>query len=501
MHFRLLTVLLACAGGAWLTAQPAAPAAEYFFHHDHVIGTSLDLHVITATEADAAACEQAVLAEIERLRQIFSTYDPASEINRLNRVGVPVPISADMLAVLREYDNRQRLSHGAFNGQLGELVRVWKNAEQEGQEPDAATLARIVEQINRPGWEVDAARRTVTRLTDQPLNLNSVARGYIIQRAATAARTRVPALRGLLLNLGGDLSVWDPDGTGWTVAVQDPARPEDNAPPRTLLRLRDRAVASSGNYERYYTINGKLYSHIFDPRTGRPAEGVAGSTVVARDNITANALATTLCVLPPAEGLALVAATPGAECLVIAADGKEHRSAGWAALELPRAAQAGGDKGKAGGWPEGFQVNIELTLPTPKGGRKVRRPYVAVWAENADGKPVRTVTVWGKQPRWIPELTRWWKFARDDRKLVKAVTRATRAPGKYHLAWDGKDDQGKPLPKGTYTLHVEVHREHGKHVTQTGKIVCGEEPARITLAANAETGETVVEYAKKKATP
>jgi hypothetical protein len=131
----------------------------------------------------------------------------------------------------------------------------------------------------------------------------------------------------------------------------------------------------------------------------------------------------------------------------------------------------------------------------------VRRPYVAVWAENADGKTVRTVTVWGNQPRWIPELTRWWKIARDDRKLVQAVTRATRAPGKYTLAWDGKDDQGKLLPRGTYTLHVEVHREHGKHVTQTGKIVCAEEPAHITLAANAETGETVVEYGKKKATP
>ena len=85
----------------------------------------------------------------------------------------------------------------------------------------------------------------------------------------------------------------------------------------------------------------------------------------------------------------------------------------------------------------------------------------------------------------------------DNRALVKAVTRATRAPGKYTIAWDGKDNAGKALPQGTYTIRVEVHREHGKHLYQTGKIVCGADPAKITLEKNAETEPTVVEYAKK----
>src|SRR5262249_37358966 len=152
------------------------------------------------------------------------------------------------------------------------------------------------------------------------------ARGYIIQRAAAAARARVPALCGLLLNLGGDLFVWGRDEAGrlgWTVGVQDPAHPEDNAPAVAVLRLRDQAVATSGAYQRYYAVGGKRFSHIFDPRTGRPAEGVASSTVVAPDNVTANILATTLCVLPPEEGLRLVAGTPGAKCLLVTADGRQ----------------------------------------------------------------------------------------------------------------------------------------------------------------------------------
>src|SRR5262249_25826172 len=160
-----------------------------------------------------------------------------------------------------------------------------------GDEPSAETLSGIVRTVNRPGWEIDQANQSVTRLTDQPLNLNSIGKGYIIQKAATAARSKVPALQGLLLNIGGDMRAWGTDGqgNGWAVGVQDPFRPEGNAPVVAAFRLNDRAIATSGGYQRFYTINGRRYSHIFDPRTGRPVESVASSTVIARDNVTANA--------------------------------------------------------------------------------------------------------------------------------------------------------------------------------------------------------------------
>src|SRR5471032_2240388 len=118
-----------------------------------------------------------------------------------------------------------------------------------------------------------------------------------------------------------------------SIGVQDPHHPEDNATPLAVVRLANAAIATSGGYERYYTINGQRHSHIFDPRTGRSANGAASATVIARDNVTANALATTLCVLTPEEGLRLVAATPGVECLLVTKDGKQMRSAGFALLE------------------------------------------------------------------------------------------------------------------------------------------------------------------------
>jgi thiamine biosynthesis lipoprotein len=508
--------LLLCAGVGWLALiacqRVAASKAEeeLYFHHDHILGTSLDVWLNGLDIAGVEDVEKTLLAEIERLRRIFSLYDEDSELVRLNRTREPMSVSAEMIDVLRLYEIWQERSHGAFSGQLGQLVFVWKEAEKKQQEPDATTLKRIVDDLRRPGWRIDETAHTVTRLAKQPLNLNSIAKGYIIQSAANAVLKNRPETKGLLLNLGGDLFVWGKDGSGqpgWTVGVQDPTQPQENAEPIARFRVHNRAVATSGGYERYYTIQGKRHSHLFDPRTGQSADGILSATVIATDNATANALATTLCILTPAAGLKLVASTPGAECLIVARDGTRHASGGLGAFLVAKNASKevevafqepkGDDKGAT--WPAGFQVNMALTIPESYDSPRFRKPYLAIWVENADAKPVRTIAVWGKDSRWIKELPQWWKFAKNDTALVKAVTRPTRAPGKYNLVWDGKSDKDASLPQGDYTIHVEVHREHGKLVRQSGKIACREAPAQITLTKNAETGDTLIEYAKKKA--
>src|SRR5262249_15867093 len=149
-------------------------------------------------------------------------------------------------------------------------------------------------------------------------------------------------------------------------------------------------------------------------------------------------------------------------------------------------------------WPEDRVLTIGLELPKPTmsiGGRGIRRPYVAVWIEDADGKPIRTLAVWGNG-KWLATLANWWKTPKDSPGA--AVTRATRAPGKYAPRRDGKDDKGRLVNQGTYTIHIEAHREHGKHCLQTGKIACEGEDTKVTLDKNDETEATLVQYAKKK---
>jgi hypothetical protein len=138
---------------------------------------------------------------------------------------------------------------------------------------------------------------------------------------------------------------------------------------------------------------------------------------------------------------------------------------------------------------------VAVELPNVAAAR-YRRPYVAVWVEDDKGKAVRTLGVWGNAPKYLKDLSDWWKIAKDDAGLVKAVARATRGPGKYELVWDGKDEKGNPVPRGTYTVRVEVHREFGAHLRQSGKIECLDKPAALKLEKNAETAETVVEFKK-----
>lgn len=465
-----------------------AEAVRQSFHHDRVLGTSLDVWHDGHEEN-----ETRVLAEIERLRRVFSTYDPESELNRLNRAETPFPLSHDMKHLLRAYEFRQDQTDNVLNGVTGALTQAWRDAERIGREPSQEWLDELVFRAAGPDWLIDEPTNTVSRFPDAELNLNSIAKGYILDRAAATMRSS-----NFVVNLGGDIAV---KGSA-LVAVQDPAEGE-NAKPLALLRLKDCSVATSGSYERGFTVAGVRHSHLIDPRTGRPADGVQSATVIAPNSETANALATACCILSTAESLALIASIPGTACLIVTAAGDIVRDPRFGSFEVAlqdKKDEKKEDKKPASAWPEGYQVKVDLELPKIAAGTRYRRPYVAVWFENAEAKSVRTLEVWGNSRKYWKDLSGWWKFAKGDDDLIKAVTKATRGPGKYTVSWDGKDDKGEPVPQGKYTLFVEVHREHGKHLTQSGKIECGAKEAALKLEKNAEAEETVATYGiiKKK---
>ncbi len=484
-------------GAATLPRQAARP---YTYHYENVLGTSLELKLLAASEADADRAGTAALAEIDREAKILSAWDPASEFSRwAAATGVATPVSPDLQEVLGLFDLWRERSGGALDASAEAVTRVWKAAAAAHRMPFPTEIAAAVAAVKAPHWTLDPAHATATHLDRTPLALNSFAKSYIVERAAQAALA-TPNVSAAVVNIGGDLVVRG----NWTepVSIADPKSDEENAEPIARLQVRNAAVATSGNYRRGVEIAGRHYSHIVDPRTGQPADHVISATVVAPGATDAGALATTLCVLNPEDGRRLADATPGVEYLLVASDGKRTESSGWKRLQaagmalspVPPPAPA------ADTWDTAYELTINLELSRIQDAR-ARRPYVAVWIEDPEKFPVRTLALWFQRDRWLPELKAWYRDDRarassEGKDITSSLSSATRPPGKYKLKWDGKDNKGNLVKAGKYTVCIEVAREHGTYQIARREMDFNGTPQEIQIPGNTEFASASLDYHK-----
>ncbi len=512
----LATVL--CGGG-----PVAVVAAEDFaFFHENVLGTSCELRVRADSKEAARCAEERVLCEVDRLTAIFSGYDPASEFSRWQAAADrPTRVSEELLEVLQASDSWRTRSDGAFDPRVEALSQLWTKTSRQGRPPTPRETAAALSLMAQTAWRLDPAAGTVLRTSACPLTLNAIAKGYIVERASETAREQCRGLRGLLLNIGGDLRVCG----DWaqTIGIANPRADSETTEPLVEIEVRSRSVATSGNYQRGFDIGGRHYSHIFDPRSGMPADRTVGATVIAPRGADADALAKVFSVLPVSESLRLAEAVPDVACLLVADDGQIFRSRRWSGYERPRPAvvamaplaaaieQPGAEPGKTAvprvEWEQDLELLVRFEINRPDGdNRRYRRPYLAVWIEDKDGLAVRTLTLWvqagGSGPRWIPELRRWHRGdqvrrALDDTSLVDTTARATRLPGKYDVIWDGKDDRGQQLGAGQYTVLIEAAREHGTYQIIQKSVTLAKEPFLEELKGNVEIKSATIAYRRK----
>jgi FAD:protein FMN transferase len=510
---------VACIAGVLLcvlASGAAPPATDYEFRHENVLGTSLELCVRADSVEAAQAAEERTLHEIDRLSAVFSGYDSSSEFSRWQAtIGTPTRVSPELFELLGASDRWREKSNGAFDPRVQALTQLWSRCARLDRLPTADEQAAARELMTRPAWRLDDAAATAEHLTVCPLSLNSIAKGFIIGRACAVALDQKRGARGVLLNIGGDIRVVG--DLSRTVGVAPPVGDSETAEPIARVEVRDRSVATSGNSQRGFRIRGRWYSHIFDPRGGAPAARVVGATVIAEHAADANALATTLNVLPVEDGLRLAASMPGFECLVVTADGQIRKSAGWSRYERPLTAPAAAatpvavvqdSKTVPGGtWSDSYEMRVNFEIAGPTGNsRRFRRPYVAVWIEDKGGLAARTLELWLQKqkpgPRWHRDLKQWFRDDQvrrqsEDTDLIDTIARATRPAGKYAVTWDGKDDHGKPLGPGIYTVCIEAAREHGTYQLIRKEVTIGDKPFAEELKGNVEIKSASVEYCRK----
>lgn len=484
---------------------PIVNAEDFRFQHEHVLGTSLELIVAAPNQSAADKIERRVLHEIDRQAAIFSRYDAQSELMQWQAGQIAsADLSAELVTVLKRAEHWRSVTDGAFDIRCGALTTLWENSARQGMVPSDQARQSMLSQLVRPPYQLSNSSQ-VDRLDTMAISLDGIAKGYILDAVCEMVQREFSSVRDFTINIGGDLRKLG--DAPLEISVVDPRHTAESARPlEKFVATQPIAMATSGDYRRYLEIAGRRYSHIFDPRSGLPVGEVTSASVVAENAADADALATALCVLGPVEGLAVIENLTATECCLVMQDGRVVHSSGWPLHSQTAAPQMlvmlqEEKKQESGLW-------VDFSLVRPQGGRGYRRPYVAVWLEDTDGFPVKTAVLWMQTeqpgPRWHRDLTRWYRNDRlrqvvEETELIGTISGATRGPGNYDAYFDGTDNAGKPLKPGTYTLCLEVAREHGSYQLIREKIEWGEKPiAKKDLKENAEMDKISYRYVPAK---
>jgi thiamine biosynthesis lipoprotein len=252
------------------------------------------VYTIASYGHDLARIREAVAAaldEVDRIDRLMSHYKNDSELSRVNREAAKAPIKAvpELFDFIAECLRYSRESGGAFDITVGPLMKAWGFFRGEGRMPGEAELARA---RNSVGYRhVVLNRKDGTIYFDRAgveIDLGGIAKGYAVDRAVAVLKQR--GVTSALISAGGSTiyALGAPPGKpAWEIEVQDPVERDKIA---TRVQLKDRALSVSGSYEKFFELNGKRYSHIMDPRTGLPVQGVLSVTVITRDGLSGDAL-------------------------------------------------------------------------------------------------------------------------------------------------------------------------------------------------------------------
>jgi thiamine biosynthesis lipoprotein ApbE len=479
------------------------PYSVYTSNYENVLGTSFELKVSAKNEMQAEVAEKVALDEIDRLSSILSSYDPNSEFSKWQKTqGSSIKISKELFEIFTLFDSWRNSTHGALDPAAGAVIAAWKSAEITQQVPLKSTLEKIVGDIKQQHWLLDSKEQTAIHKSQTPLVLNSFVKSYIIKKVAEKVM-EIKGVDGALVNIGGDIMVTGNHSE--RITISNPKADAENDMPISNLQISNKAVATSGNYRRGFSIDGNWYSHIIDPRSGNPVSHILSATVVAPNATDAGALATAFNVLTTKEAIALANGLNGIDYLIVTAEGEKIQSQGWKNIEASSIAKkekkeiASSQVGQKT-WNENYEVVIDLELARFEG--RVRRPFVAIWVEDSEKKTVRTLSLWYNKPRWLPDLKEWYHKNNSTYSTgaqnISSISSATRPAGSYSIKWDGKNDLGAFVKPDDYTIFIEVAREHGTYQMIKQEISCKNNPKQYELPKNTEVDAASISYRMKK---
>lgn len=292
------------------------------------MGTRMQIQVFTDDPEGARKAIDEAFAEMQRVSDLMSDWTRDSDVSRLNRAAgkEAVSISAETLDVLERAKAISELTDGAFSVTWAALGSLW-NFSPGAEDPSIPTEGRTqqrTELVDDAQLLLDKSKGTAKlQRAGMAVGLGGIAKGYAIDRAVDVLEAA--GFHDALIFAGGDIRVRGAKGDRpWLIGIQDPRAKGYFA----VLPMKSGAIATSGDYENYFTRDGVRYHHLLDPRTGRPARGVRSVTVVAQEGLSADGLATAAFVLGVEKGLELIENQANTEALFVDAQGQVTISSG-----------------------------------------------------------------------------------------------------------------------------------------------------------------------------
>lgn len=272
------------------------------------------------------------IKEYHELFDIYHVYEGIANLKTINdNAGIaPVKVDERIIQLLSDCKEFYENTNGMVNVAMGSVLSLWHEARSHGRDnpaaaklPDAEELKEAAKYMDFSAVVIDEAASTVY-ITDSrvQLDVGAVAKGWSVQQVAKNAPT------GLLISVGGNVCATGPkdeQGTAWVVGIQNPDMTEKFL---HTVYAKEGSVVTSGDYQRAYVVDGKVYHHIIDPDTLYPSEYWRSVTIICKDSGIADALSTALFLLPQEEGQKLLEQYQ-AEAMWVDAEGKIYYSTGF----------------------------------------------------------------------------------------------------------------------------------------------------------------------------
>ncbi len=264
--------------------------------------------------------------EIQRIEQLISSWDPNSQTSAINKnAGIqPVKVDVELFKLIERAKLISILSDGAFDISYASMDRIWKFDGSMVSMPSVDVVKASIQKVGYEKIQLDSENQTVF-LSQQGMKIGfgGIGKGYAADKAKELLK-RIGVKAGII-NASGDMSTWGTgeDGAVWKIAITNP---KDKDKAFGMLSITDKAVVTSGDYEKFVSFNGTRYSHIINPKTGYPCQGIISVTVLAPKAEMADALATSIFVMGIEVGLDRINQIPQVECIIIDAQGNVHQS-------------------------------------------------------------------------------------------------------------------------------------------------------------------------------